>query len=121
MLESRKNPRALTFRTAKVIFDGAAEPVDCAVLDISESGTCLLVADANVVPDNFVLQVDHDGWSQICRVVWRKQHRVGVRFVNHDAMISSAPQVSPTNIEQCASAADSPVKVPLESDTTDNG
>jgi hypothetical protein len=93
MLELRRCPRGLTFRTAKIIRDHPAEPVDCAVLDISEDGTCVMVADAAAVPDRFCLQVDYDGWSRVCRVVWRKQHRLGLRFVADAAATQDMGQV----------------------------
>lgn len=95
MLDSRSSPRALTLRTAQILGDGSAEPIACAILDITNDGICVLVADAVAVPDRFFLRVDHDGWSRPCAVVWRKHHRIGVQFPRAAASTSaSTPRIT---------------------------
>lgn len=80
MMELRRHPRMLTLRTAKIVGHGAKDGIDCAILNLAQDGACVLVADADALPDAFHLQVDFDDWARHCRVVWRERHRAGLRF-----------------------------------------
>jgi hypothetical protein len=80
MLEKRKHPRQLTLKTAKIHFDLQGEERDCAIVDISEGGACVMVEDDAVVPDSFDLTLDRDGLTRSCKVVWRAANRLGLSF-----------------------------------------
>jgi hypothetical protein len=81
-MELRRRPRVLTFRTAKIVGHGAQDGTECAILNLAQDGACVLVPDAEAIPDAFHLQVDFDNWGRDCRVVWRCRHRAGVRFTD---------------------------------------
>jgi len=57
MPQNRRHPRYLTLRTGKIECQG--ERIDCAVLNVSAAGACLLVPNAADLPDSFELVVDH--------------------------------------------------------------
>ena len=79
-MEQRIHPRFLTLKTAQIVADGLAAPIDCAILNYSQSGAALLVPRFTAVPDAFRLLIDPDGAMFACRVRWRSGSRVGVSF-----------------------------------------
>ena len=80
MLDKRKSARNLTLRTAKVLVRSPPCSIDCAVLDISQSGACILVPNDVEMPEAFVLQIDHDSQARSCKIAWRNGCRIGLMF-----------------------------------------
>jgi hypothetical protein len=76
--ENRRNPRNRTLKGASICFDGGA--IDCTVRNVSETGAALDVASPLGIPEEFVLVVPADGVRRRCRVVWRKEKRIGIAF-----------------------------------------
>lgn len=76
--EQRQFPRYLTLATARIV---AEDAIDCAVLNISKGGACLLVADPTAVPQRFELVVDPGRLKVRCHLAWRSRHRIGVAFM----------------------------------------
>ncbi len=70
----------MSLRTGKIVSEKIAEPIDTAVLDLSEEGACLLVSDITEVPESFELILDPDGTKIGCEVRWKTGYRIGVRF-----------------------------------------
>lgn len=79
MTENRKEPRNRVLKAGTIAFDGGG--IDCTVRNRSESGAALDVASPLGIPEVFLLMVPADGLSQQCRVVWRKEKRIGVAFI----------------------------------------
>ena len=52
----------------------------CTVRDISETGARLHVENGDHIPDVFRLNLEHEGFSIECIVVWRSETEVGVIF-----------------------------------------
>ncbi|RAI39325.1 PilZ domain-containing protein [Rhodoplanes roseus] len=77
--EQRRSPRYLTLATAQIA--AAAGVLDCAVLNVSAGGACLLVNDAAAVPEVFDLLVDPERFRIRCALAWRTRHHVGVAFL----------------------------------------
>jgi hypothetical protein len=67
-------------KTAKIFHDRRASAIDCAIVNISDGGACILLSNATVVPDAFNLTIDHDGEMRGCTVAWRAGNRIGVAF-----------------------------------------
>jgi len=81
MLQRRKYRRKLTFRTGKIILPIAASSIDCAVLDFSQNGACILVPDAREIPVSFRLVLDLCPETVFdCSVKWKNRNRIGVAF-----------------------------------------
>lgn len=89
----RRFRRYLTLATATIVAPTGA--LDCAVLNVSTGGACLLVADAALVPDRFELLVDPDRVRVRCLLAWRGRHRVGVAFQPTDAGMLPLPHAWP--------------------------
>jgi hypothetical protein len=65
-------------KPAKIDYGGDKYP--CTVRDISTTGAALEFSDLIRVPDNFTLIMPGDGLKLPCKVVWRREYRVGVAF-----------------------------------------
>jgi hypothetical protein len=76
--EHRIAPRRRVLKAGSISFGGGV--IDCTVRNISETGAALEVVTPLSIPDKFTLIVQPDGLSRSCRVVWRKQRRIGVTF-----------------------------------------
>ena len=77
LLERRKAVRHRTFKGASIEFGGGA--IDCTVRNLSEKGATLDVASSLGIPEKFNLHVKGDHIHK-CRLVWRKETRIGVEF-----------------------------------------
>ena len=47
---------------------------------MSPAGACLEVSSQVGIPNDFVLVVGYDRFTQTCHVVWRSDTRLGVEF-----------------------------------------
>lgn len=84
MADSRKNARNLTLLTGKVLASSAPTSVDCAVLNISQTGACILVPNGTEIADALVLKIDRDPDAHNCKIAWRAGCRVGLKFEGQD-------------------------------------
>ncbi|WFU17539.1 PilZ domain-containing protein [Bradyrhizobium sp. CB3481] len=78
MDEHRTAPRRRFLKAGKMSFGGGA--IDCTVRNLSETGAALEVSSPVGVPEHFTLLIEADHIHVPCRVVWRKDTRIGVHF-----------------------------------------
>jgi hypothetical protein len=78
--DKRRHTRHLTLRTAKIFHDRGASAIDCAIVNISDGGACILLSDPGAIPNVFNLAIDNDDRMRGCRVAWRSGSRIGVAF-----------------------------------------
>jgi hypothetical protein len=76
--EKRTTSRSRVFKTGKIEFGGSA--IDCTIRNVSKNGAALDVASPVGIPEKFTLILPSDGLHFPCRVVWRKERRIGVVF-----------------------------------------
>jgi hypothetical protein len=79
MDESRRAVPRRVLKSGTIEFDRGA--YSCAVRNLSEAGAALDVPCAVAIPHEFRLIMDTDQLNRHCRVIWRKQNRLGVAFV----------------------------------------
>ena len=53
---------------------------ECTIRNVSETGAALEVMTPLYIPDRFTLAVHSEQSKRTCRVIWRKQKRIGVTF-----------------------------------------
>jgi hypothetical protein len=82
MDENRRASRRRVFKSATIEFDRGAH--SCAVRNLSEAGAALDIPYAVAIPHEFRLVIETDQASRHCRVIWRKENRLGVAFVQAD-------------------------------------
>jgi len=76
--EHRTTPRRRLLKTGRISFGGGA--IDCTVRNFSETGAALEVSSPVGIPDRFTLVIEADQRHLPCRVIWRKEKRIGVHF-----------------------------------------
>jgi hypothetical protein len=79
MVEKRTTPRHRVLKGGAIEFGGGA--IDCTVRNVSTNGAALDVATPVGIPATFTLAIPSDGLHFACRVLWRKESRIGVKFV----------------------------------------
>jgi PilZ domain len=77
-MEKRSADRHRVLKAGTIEFGGAA--INCMVRNMSNTGAALDVASPVGIPDQFVLVLLVDGHHMPCRVIWRKEKRIGVTF-----------------------------------------
>ena len=78
MVETRIAPRVRVAKPAVIEYGG--DKIPCTIRDISITGASLEVSQAREVPSTFILILSEDRLNLRCRVVWRKDFRLGVAF-----------------------------------------
>jgi hypothetical protein len=79
MIEKRAVPRRRLLKAGKIEFGGSA--IDCSVRNVSNAGAALDVESPVGIPEKFTLIIPNDKLRFACRVVYRKEKRIGVAFV----------------------------------------
>lgn len=80
--------RAPRYKVAKpaIIRFGEGKSVECLVRSLSETGAGMDVGNgALAIPGKFELLIPGDELSLPCRVVWRRDHKMGVAFIKSKA------------------------------------
>jgi hypothetical protein len=54
--------------------------IDCTVRSLSETGAALEVVSPLFIPDRFTLVIHTEQLNRPCKIVWRKQNRIGIPF-----------------------------------------
>jgi PilZ domain len=78
MDENRKAVRRRVLKSATIEFDHGA--FSCGVRNLSELGAALDVPSSVGIPHEFQLVIQADQVTRNCRVIWRKENRIGVTF-----------------------------------------
>ena len=76
--EHRVAPRRRVLKAGTINFGGGS--INCTVRNLSDTGAALEVVSPLYIPDSFKLIVQTDNLNRPCRVVWRKERRMGVAF-----------------------------------------
>jgi hypothetical protein len=79
MEQKRKAPRMRVLKAGAIEFGGGA--IDCTIRNISETGAALEVASPFGIPQEVKLVNLSDRSVRGCHIVWRKEKRLGVRFL----------------------------------------
>jgi hypothetical protein len=78
MDENRGAIRRRVLKSAMIEFEGGA--YSCAVRNLSEAGAALDVPSSFGIPHEFQLVIEANQVTRQCRVIWRKENRLGVTF-----------------------------------------
>jgi hypothetical protein len=79
-MEHRKSERRLTFATGRIVAENDAYSLECAILNVSDHGACLLVPLGATTGDRFTLFTDGSDQARSCTVAWREGARIGVSY-----------------------------------------
>ncbi|SDS08462.1 PilZ domain-containing protein [Bradyrhizobium canariense] len=78
MEEKRVAPRHRVLKAGTIEFGGGA--IDCTVRNVSHVGAALEVTSPVGIPEKFTLVIPSDGLHCGCRVIYRRERRIGVKF-----------------------------------------
>jgi len=78
MVETRIAPRHRVMKPAKIEYGGIKTP--CTIRDLSVTGDAVEVSELGRIPATFNLIMPEDRLKLACRVVWRRDYRLGVAF-----------------------------------------
>lgn len=78
MEERRTTPRHRVLKTGTIEFSG--ESIPCTVRSLSVAGALIEISSPLWFPDRFVLTIPSEGLRKPCRVIWRKEKRIGLAF-----------------------------------------
>ncbi len=78
MVEKRVAPRHRVLKAGTIEFGGGA--IDCTVRNVSNAGAALDVTSPIGIPEKFTLILPGDGRHFHCRIIWRRERRIGVAF-----------------------------------------
>ena len=78
MENHRTAPRKRVLKAGEIEFGAGA--IDCTVRNLSETGAALSVESPVGIPAEFNLITVSDHMNRRCRVVWRKENRIGITF-----------------------------------------
>jgi hypothetical protein len=80
MEEHRAAQRRRVLKAGTISFGGGGA-ISCTVRNLSGTGAALDVASPVGIPDLLTLSIEAEQGSRPCKVVWRKENKIGVRFV----------------------------------------
>jgi hypothetical protein len=78
--ERRKRSRRRTLKTAQIIIDGKLV-IECKVRRLTYKDASFDVGSSVGIPDVFELSIPIDHLTRKCRVTWRQERIIGVKFV----------------------------------------
>ncbi|MCJ8322975.1 MAG: hypothetical protein HRU29_02735 [Rhizobiales bacterium] len=78
--ESRVASRKKMLKGCKIIFNNRSSIFDGVIVNLSETGAKLKVANARYVANEFTLCAVQGDFERICSVQWRKNDFIGVHF-----------------------------------------
>jgi PilZ domain len=79
-MELRRQQRARTLKSARILFNQHHSVIDCTVRNLSPAGACLSVASVVGIPERFDVMFDADQSVRSCRMIWHKEKQIGVEF-----------------------------------------
>ena len=77
---ARTVSRRRVLKSGVIAFNDRFSALPCIVRDLSQTGAHLRVEGTSNVPNTFELIIELDGLEAQCKVVWRKDNEIGVKF-----------------------------------------
>ena len=83
--EKRQSERRPITRTI-YLATGVSAPLQCQMLDVSQTGARIRVGDPRTAPQEFLVQIGV-GLTRWCQVIWRSDTELGIKFVEPPASL----------------------------------
>ncbi|MCR6732740.1 MAG: PilZ domain-containing protein [Afipia sp.] len=78
--DKRRVGRQRVLKPGTIVFKGSGS-ISCVVRNISDSGAALEVISPIGIPETFELHIQGEPLRRHAHVVWRKEKRIGITFV----------------------------------------
>lgn len=92
--ERRRNERREIAHTVHIV-TGLGAALKCRMADVSETGARIAVSDPKAAPQEFLIELDK-GLMRWCRVMWRSQHEIGIKFIHAPHSLETKKAKAPT-------------------------
>ena len=79
-MERRRELRARTLKSARILLNHHQSVIDCVVRNLSPTGACLKVETTLGIPDRFDVMFDVDKSIRPCHLIWHRENQIGVEF-----------------------------------------
>jgi PilZ domain len=80
--EHRRSVRRTIQHKSAILNDDGSILANCTMMDVSAHGAKIATLEKTEIPDEFVLLLAKGGKvRRKCKVAWRRQNEVGVKFV----------------------------------------
>lgn len=79
MIDRRAVPRLRLDVPGRICLD-EHRSVSCLVYDRSDAGVRVTLPEADIIPETFLLEIDHSPTFFVCRLVWRKGEEIGAQL-----------------------------------------
>ena len=79
-MDQRQRARKPSFYSARIDTGKGAPKIRCEVTELSTVGAKLNIQSPQILPESFTLVLP-DASSHSCRVIWRSDEQVGVKFL----------------------------------------
>ena len=76
----RRSERHLTFMSARIVAANHDYSFECAILNVSQHGACILAPAGAWIQDRFALCIVGSEEPRHCTVAWREGPRIGVSY-----------------------------------------
>ena len=76
----RRSERHMTLKTGRIVATNHDLSIECAILNVSLHGACVLLPAGATAGDRFTLYIDGDDAPHACHVAWRDGPRIGVAY-----------------------------------------
>jgi len=80
-----------TRQQGALILQAGAQSLDCAILDVSETGARVTIRQARQVPRDAPLLLSRNGHDVVATVAWQLGFDVGLSFAPSDYAASTSP------------------------------
>jgi hypothetical protein len=77
--DHRTTPRKRIYKGGRIHLTHSST-LDCLVRSLSSAGASLEIESPVGVPDAFTISIVGEDQPRACRVAWRRQRRIGVKF-----------------------------------------
>ena len=77
----RNGERCRTLKTGRIIYNNLSCVIDCMVLDVTDGGAKVQIADNLELPKDIRLEIQF-GMTRNCQICWRDADKIGLMFVD---------------------------------------
>jgi hypothetical protein len=77
----RRDSRSPVQLQGKIIVQSNLPEILCTVIDLSQEGAGLWLGTTFGIPNTFKLLIADERAPRLCKVAWKKDHRLGISFV----------------------------------------
>lgn len=91
MRERRQEFRGRVYYGGRLTFNDRQSTLDCIVRNFSQAGARIDVDEAAILPDELDITIERRSAAFLARIIWRRQHEIGLAFRNHWRLNAAMP------------------------------